>query len=449
MARSVAGAANPDRPDLQQVGVATTKESGRGPPQICKELWIPTLAEKHSLGASGSQRLCFTIDLGALLVRKLLIDAIGPSRSLLAELTGNATGTLSVAHDGNREVECVNSRVNRHRSPYLAEVTHPNLCSIQLCHILLTVLSRDLLTVRRAFPTVLRKQSNIASYPLDSSEEGMPLDDEPTFIPDRRGNSLERHLFEVTEDQRSHRLLLRASAEIASQFQRMKGGGYTPASYAVSASAGWTHCLQAPGLPAATTRELADLLSEVITLPRMDSVDFAIAMRWYKIPTPGLDPRDWPNTPDGERVHVGKYWTNSPEARAEAGRALVRRLVAVVRRHPTLASADVVVAVPGHDRTYLSFGERIAASVSRLLDLPLINVTTSQEFRPPAKDLPASGNKALLGTFSVEEHLSGARALIVDDVLHTGGTMSAVGSAVMRAGASQASGLAAVRTLRR
>jgi len=277
----------------------------------------------------------------------------------------------------------------------------------------------------------------------------MPGDCEPVFVPDRRGNSLERHLFEVAADRRSHRLLLRASAEIAGQFQRIAGGGYRPASFARSASAGWTHCLQAPGLPAPTTRELADLLSEVITLPSMESVDFAIAMDWYKIPADGVDAREWRNTPDGERVHVGKYWTTSPEARAEAGRSLVRRLVKVVGRHPLLASADVVVAVPGHDRTYLSFGEQIAASVSGALGLPLVKVTTPHEFRPPAKDLPAGGSNAVWSGFSVADNLSGATALIVDDVLHTGGTMSAVGSAVMRVSASRACGLVAVRTMRR
>jgi hypothetical protein len=146
----------------------------------------------------------------------------------------------------------------------------------------------------------------------------MPLNGAPIFVPDRRGNSLERHLFEVGKDRRCHRLFLRASAEIADQFERISGGGYKPASYLFPTTAGWTHCLQAPGLPAATTRELADLLSEVITLPSMDSVDFAIAMNWYKNPAAGLDPRDWPNTPDGERVHVGKYWTSSPEAMADS-----------------------------------------------------------------------------------------------------------------------------------
>lgn len=275
----------------------------------------------------------------------------------------------------------------------------------------------------------------------------MLTDGESALVPDRRGNRLERHMFDVAADKRSHRLLLRASSEIAGQFLRLAGTGYRPAGMAIAASSGWTHCLGAPGMPAASARELADLLTEVVTLPSLPPVEFAIAMDWYKIPVDGVNARDWRNTPDGERVHVGKYWTSSPGARAEAGRALVRRLVRVTRRHPALASADVVVAVPGHDRTYLSFGEQIAASVSGVVGLPLVKVMASHEFRPPAKDLPA-GDDAVWG-FSVAEDLAGATALIVDDVFRTGRTMSAVGSAVMRAGASRACGLAAVRTMRR
>lgn len=276
----------------------------------------------------------------------------------------------------------------------------------------------------------------------------MPEDGEPVFIPDRRGNRLERHLFDVAADGRSHRLLLRASPEIAGQFQGIASIGYRSAASDVLVSAGWTHCLQAPGMPAASARNLADLLSEVVTLPRLPSIAFAIAMDWYKVPADDVDPRDWRNTPDGQPVHVGKYWTSSPEAMAEAGRALVRRLVVVIRRHPILASADVVVAVPGHDSTYLSFGERTAASVSSALGLPLVKVTTPHEFRPPAKDLPAADD-AVWSAFSVTQNLAGAAALIVDDVFRTGRTMSAAGSAVMRAGASRACGLAAVRTIRR
>jgi len=279
----------------------------------------------------------------------------------------------------------------------------------------------------------------------------MPADGEQVFIPDRRGNRLERYSFEVAADRRSHRLLLRASTGIAGQFQNITPAGpdYRLTGIGILAPPGWTHCLEAPGAPDATARELAELLSEAITLPTLPSVEFAIAMDWYKVPADGVDPRDWRNTPDGQRVYVGKYWTSTPEAMAEAGRALVRRLVGVIQRHPVLASADVVVAVPGHDRTYLSFGERIGASVGSALGLPLVRVTTPREFRPPAKDLPAAGDDAVWSEFSVAENLTGATALIVDDVFRTGRTMSAVGSAVIRAGAARACGLVAVRTMRR
>jgi hypothetical protein len=96
---------------------------------------------------------------------------------------------------------------------------------------------------------------------------------------------------------------------------------------------------------------------------------------------------------------------------AQAGRALTRRLLRVVARHPTLADSDVVVAVPGHDRARPSFGERLAASVARGLHVPLIKVATRREFRPPAKDLPAPGDIALGEEFTITDSLAGTRAL--------------------------------------
>jgi hypothetical protein len=277
-----------------------------------------------------------------------------------------------------------------------------------------------------------------------------PAAGEQAFIPDRRGNRLERYSFEVAADRRRHRLLLRASSEIADQFRNIApaspsyeltgGGGLT--------SPGWTHCLEAPGMPHEKARELTEVLSEVITLPRVPFVEFTIARDWYKVPADGVAPEDWHNTADGQRVSVGKYWIKSPAAMAEAGRSLVRRLLGVIERHPVMASADVVVATPGHDRTYLSFGEQIAASLSKALGLPLIKVATSREFRPPAKNLAGTGNDAAWGEFVILEDLTGATAVLVDDVFRTGTTMSAVGSAVTAAGAARACGLVAVRTMR-
>lgn len=279
----------------------------------------------------------------------------------------------------------------------------------------------------------------------------MPAGGQQVFVPDRRGSRLERYSFAVAADRRSHRLLLRASPEIVGQFLTITpaGLGYRLTSGWDLAASGWTHCLEAPGLPDARARELADVLSEVITLPSLPSVQLSIAMDWYKVPAEGVAPDDWHNTPDGQRVHVGKYWTSSPEAMTAAGRALVQRMLGVVQRHPLLASAEVVAAVPGHDRTYLSFGERIAATAGNALGLPLVKVRTPHEFRLPAKDLADAGNDAIWDDFFVDEGLTGVTVLILDDVFRTGRTMSAVASATVRAGAARACGLVAVRTMRR
>jgi hypothetical protein len=110
-----------------------------------------------------------------------------------------------------------------------------------------------------------------------------PAVGEQVYIPDRRGNRLERYSFEVAADRRHHRLSLRASAEIADQFCNIAPANpnYELAGSGSLTSPGWTHCLEAPGTPNESARELADLLSEVITLPRLPLIEFAIARDWY------------------------------------------------------------------------------------------------------------------------------------------------------------------------
>jgi phosphoribosylpyrophosphate synthetase len=146
--------------------------------------------------------------------------------------------------------------------------------------------------------------------------------------------------------------------------------------------------------------------------------------------------RDSPARLDHSFAQVGQHCSDTPGFGPEEGM-------------PVLASADVAVAAPGHDRTYVSFGERLGASVATALGIPLIKVATQREFRPPAKDLPGTGNDAIRDEFSIASDLSGATAVIIDDVFRTGGTMSAVGSAAVKAGATRACGLVAVRTMRR
>ncbi len=60
-------------------------------PQTREERWVAALAKENRVGTSGLQRLCVAIDIVPLAFRKLFIEAIGCSRFLQAEQTGNAT----------------------------------------------------------------------------------------------------------------------------------------------------------------------------------------------------------------------------------------------------------------------------------------------------------------------------------------------------------------------
>lgn len=140
-------------------------------------------------------------------------------------------------------------------------------------------------SVRRAsFHSVAQVGQHCVDTPVFLIRQGMPAGGEQAFIPDRRGNRLDRYSFSVAPDRQSHRLYLRASPEIAGQFQSISSAAltYRLVGEHVPGAEGWTHCFRAPGVPDASIRELADLLSEVITLPRLSAVEFAIAMDWYK-----------------------------------------------------------------------------------------------------------------------------------------------------------------------
>jgi predicted amidophosphoribosyltransferase len=121
----------------------------------------------------------------------------------------------------------------------------------------------------------------------------------------------------------------------------------------------------------------------------------------------------------------------------------------VVEAHVLLSRADVIVNVPGHDRARVSFGGRLASSVAARRGLPIVTVVARSEFRPEAKSVEVARRAALLrNEFSVHQDLSGACALIVDDVFRSGTSMAAVARVVRGAGAIEVSGVCAVRTMR-
>lgn len=204
--------------------------------------------------------------------------------------------------------------------------------------------------------------------------------------------------------------------------------------------------------PTQATSQLLALLGTILTLPCETGLDFALALDWYKVPMDGRDPRSWQNTPTGNLVSRGKYWYRSPgnagKQRA-CGRALVKRLVAVVNRHPLLRDVDAIAAAPGHDSKVVSFGARLATAVAGTLGKPLIMCSGLADFRAPAKGQDPVARAAMLHRqFVCHTHIARQSLLIVDDVYSSGSTANETARALRAAGAEHVTCLCAVRTMR-
>lgn len=122
----------------------------------------------------------------------------------------------------------------------------------------------------------------------------------------------------------------------------------------------------------------------------------------------------------------------------------------VVTRHTLLNQVEVVLDVPGHDSSQVSFGSRMAATVARDLKLERAKVKSRDEFRTPSKNMTATQQAELIsGRFYMERSIQGCAALIVDDVFRSGASMGEAARTALNAGASAVYGICAVRTMRR
>jgi pyrimidine operon attenuation protein/uracil phosphoribosyltransferase len=268
------------------------------------------------------------------------------------------------------------------------------------------------------------------------------------FYYDRRGNRLQGWAVTVPP-QGGHLLWLRGPAEVAGQVCAA-GAGYRQWRLPADPG-GWTHVLHSPEQAVSPlVRSLLDLLGNVVTLPAPASVDVALAVDWYKRPVDGVDPYSWPNSPAGEFISAGKYrYRNAPEPQAAAGRTLAELICQVIAVHPVLGRAEMVLDVPGHDSERVSFGSRLAATVAARRGLPMVRTGTRTAYRPESKNLDRAGRaRVLSGQFLAPAEVHGRRVIIVDDVIHSGDSMSAVAQAARTAGAGAVSGICGARTIR-
>ena len=269
------------------------------------------------------------------------------------------------------------------------------------------------------------------------------------FRRDSRGNRLEG--WATTDVSRGHVLWLRGPVEVVQQVTAL-APEYRPLPDSVTAGPTWTHALQSPN-PAVPepVRVLLGLMTEVVCLPSPPNVDLALALDWYKKPEEGVNPYYWDNTPTAQLINSGKYrYKNDGHNQSRVGLQLVDLMCRAIERHGALAQATVVLDIPGHDRSRVSFGPRVAATIARRRGIPIIKVVAKSGFRPEAKNLEESERLDFLDDqFSVPQRLDGQRVLIADDVFRSGTSMGAVASAARDAGAAKVYGICGVRTMRR
>ncbi|MGH8601967.1 MAG: hypothetical protein ACREXR_04070 [Gammaproteobacteria bacterium] len=268
------------------------------------------------------------------------------------------------------------------------------------------------------------------------------------FYSDVRGNRLAE--WAAVDHNSGHYLWLRGSDEIVTQVL-IAFPAYREMPLPVAASTAWTHVLNGPARLLAAAEDFLNLLKSVISLPNPTGIRVALALDWYKQPVDGMDPYSWPNTEVGELVSKGKYlYRTDGERQSEVGRDLVARVCDVVTRHTLLNQAEVVLDVPGHDSSQVSFGSRMAVTVARDLKLERVKVKSRDEFRTPSKNMTAPQQAELVsGRFYLECAIRGRVALIVDDVFRSGASMGETARTAISAGASAVYGVCAVRTRRR
>lgn len=216
----------------------------------------------------------------------------------------------------------------------------------------------------------------------------------------------------------------------------------------ISSSGADRHTLRAEGDPKDSTRELLDLLRQILTVPESGTA-YALALDRYKQPQDGVDPRLWSNTTLGQMIYRGKYLLNHPldPQRRSIGANLADQLCTVIEMHPLLTTIDAIIAVPGHDPKVRSFGEQLAIGVAQRRSIPLIRCSKPASFQRAAKNMdPDERHAELANSFTCRATQRVKSALIIDDVYETGTTTGEAARAAKASGVADVAALCVVRT---
>lgn len=263
----------------------------------------------------------------------------------------------------------------------------------------------------------------------------------PPFTADGRGNKLKRFVIRDYKGDADAVLMLCGPDEVAAQIEAVAHDRYRPKTLTEKGREKWTHALYFPeGVP----QRVADLcndLTEWLTIPQSQSIDFSLSFDWYKQPG---DDGDLVLTRAGQLISWTKY-AKYPQGSSsrQARKDLLEALAGMIESHPLLAAAEVVSSPPGSNGDGASFGEHLGSDVA---------AKTRRRFVPMNGPARAPQKEEIVrdvrDDFDLTEVVHGP-VLLIDDVFHTGVTLESAARAARRAGATSVVTLTAARTLRK
>lgn len=160
-----------------------------------------------------------------------------------------------------------------------------------------------------------------------------------------------------------------------------------------------------------------------------------------------MRPASLSRTPTGQLVYEAKPYSRTATAKnTQKARELAEKFSTFIGKHPTYASADMVVAVPHMPGKAFDLPSELAKSISETLNIKngsaLVQKVRSTK---PMKDCRSEEEKTenVRGAFSAQGNgvFEGRQVILVDDIYQSGFTMH-------EAGAASVLGLAATKTKR-
>ena len=143
----------------------------------------------------------------------------------------------------------------------------------------------------------------------------------------------------------------------------------------------------------------------------------------------------------GVLEHQAKELQNS-----EATASIARRLAEIIRRHPTLARADVIAAIPPRPSSTFHLPRRLVSQIGTNLGRP-IGLDLTKAEHPKLRTLSIDQKLATLeGVFTLGEPVQRKSVLVIDDLYQSGVTAWSLAKFLKSHGAREVYALACVKS---